>query len=226
MTVDAVVVRSVESDGGVSALAVNFILSDAERPAMAMMIESIRSSEHARRLGGIQGDIGELGVANILQMFGDTGTPGTLSLRLGNREGVIGFEGGMLRFVRLGPVSGMKALVRMLGWTEGSFEFHALLDPVESREAPLPLSVALLEGLRLLDEERGAGEPRFSDDAVLRLRSGAAADDEDLSKIEAAVIDLARAGFPVRRTLAVIPEPDVEVRRAIASLVERRIIAL
>jgi Tfp pilus assembly protein PilZ len=226
MTVDAVVVRTVESDGGVSAVAVDFVLSDAESPAMNMMIESIQASEHARRLGGIKGDIGELGVPNILQMFGDTGKPGTLSLRIGNREGLVGFEGGMLRFVRLGPVSGMKALVRILGWEQGQFEFHARLDPVETREPPLPLSVALLEGLRLLDEERQGGELSLADDAVLKVRGEALSDDDDLSKLEAAVVDLARAGFQVKRTLAVIPEPDVEVRRAIASLVERQIIAV
>ena len=162
----------------------------------------------------------------ILQMFGATGKPGTLSLRVGQREGLIGFEGGMLRFVRLGPVSGLKALVRMLAWDEGSFEFHARLDPVETREPPLPLNVALMEAVRLLDEERAGGAPEIADDAVLRLVGDKSADDQDLCKIEAAVVDLAQAGFQVRRVLAVIPEPDLEVRRVIAALVDRQIVAL
>lgn len=226
MEVDAVVVRQLESDGGIAAVAMDFVLCDAEKPAIGMLIESIQTNEQARRLGGINGDIGELGVPNILQMFAATGKPGTLSLRDGQREGVIGFEANMLCFVRLGPVSGLKALVRLLAWTEGSFEFHARLDPVESRDPPLPLEAALLEALRLLDEERAGGEPQIADDAVLRLVGDTSADDEDLSKLEAAVVDLARAAFQVSRVLAVIPEPDLEVRRVITSLVDRQIIAL
>lgn len=223
VSVDAVVIRQLESDGGVAAVALDFVSSDVERPNLDAIIESIQSSEHARRLGGINGDIAELGVANVLQMFGATGMPGTLSLRDGEREGVIGFEGGMLRFVHLGPVFGMKALVRLMAWTQGSFEFHARLDPVETREPPLPLDAAMLEALRLLDEGRAAGHMQFPEDAVLRV---AADDADELTKIEAAIVDLARAGFRVSRVFAVIPEPDLEVRRALASLVERQIVAV
>jgi Tfp pilus assembly protein PilZ len=225
MSVDAVIIRQLESDGGIAALALDFVLSDAERPAMNMMIDSIQASEHARRLGGIEGSISELGVPNLLQMFGATGQPGTLSLKDGEREGVIGFEGGMLRFVRLGPVSGLKALVRLLSWTGGRFEFHARLDDVESREPPLPLDAALLEATRLLDEEVAGGAPEVADDIVLQLVDPKALDADDLSKVEAAVVDLARAGFDVGRMLAVIPEPDLVVRQAIAALVEREVIA-
>jgi Tfp pilus assembly protein PilZ len=226
MTVDAVVIRQIETDGGVAAVALDFVLGDGEADGLDLLIESIQSSEGARRLGGIAGDIAELGVENSLQMFGATGSPGTLTLRDGEREGVIGFDGGMLRFVRLGPVFGMKALVRLMSWTGGTFQFHARLDPVETREPPLPLQVALLEGLRLLDEERAGGEPGFEDAAVLRLVGTYGGDVDALTKIEAALVDLAQAGFNVGRALAVIPEPDLEVRRALASLVEREIVTV
>jgi len=49
----------------------------------------------------------------------------------------------------------------------------------------------------------------------------AGADQEDLSKVEAAVLDLARAGFTVRRIVDFIPEPDSEIYRALASLRDR-----
>jgi hypothetical protein len=51
------------------------------------------------------------------------------------------------------------------------------------------------------------------------------ADQEDLSKVEAAVLDLARAGFTVRRIVDFIPEPDSEIYRALGSLSDRSAIS-
>lgn len=225
MSVGGVVVREVETDGGVSALAIDFAPSDAQRDEVQNFVEQLQSSEHTRRLGGIAGDIAELGTANLLQMLSATGNPGTLTLCAGEREAVIGCEGGLLRYVRVGPVSGMKALVRLLAWHEGSFEFHARLDPVDSTEPPMPLEAALIEGLRLLDEERANGDAMLPAEARPRLVDAAAADAEELSKTEAAVLDLVRAGFDVGRMVAVIPEPDLEVHRAITALCERGVLA-
>ena len=46
------------------------------------------------------------------------------------------------------------------------------------------------------------------------------------SKVEAAVLDLATAGFTVQRALEVIPEPDPEIFRALQALVEAKLLAL
>ena len=150
-------------------------------------------------------------------MFANTAPAGTLALRRGEQEAVVGFEGGLLRFVRLGRASGLKALARLLGWTEGRFEFHAQLDAVEPLEKPLPLDAALLEAAIEQDESsrrglRGDATPCVTD---------ALADQADLSKVEAAVLDLARAGFSVQRIVDFIPEPDSEVYRALESLHDR-----
>ena len=226
MRVDGIVMRQVESDGGVSAVAIEFVPTEAQRDGMYAFVEGIQHGEHARRLGGITGDIAELGVQNLLQMFGSTGSPGTLTVTCGEREGLIGFEGGLLRYVRLGPVSGLKALVRLLSWDEGTFEFHARLDPVESPEPPMPFEAALLEALHLLDEARGDRQTTFPADAQPEILDADDSAAVDLSKTEAAVLDLVRAGFNVGRMLAVIPEPDPSVHRAIESLCDRGVIAL
>jgi hypothetical protein len=49
---------------------------------------------------------------------------------------------------------------------------------------------------------------------------------EPLCKIEAAVLDLARAGFTVQRLLDVIPEPDPQILRALESLCNEGIVVL
>jgi hypothetical protein len=213
---EGVVVRQVEGEDGVAALGIQFVPSaEAER-----FVEGIQSAEHMRRLGGISGAIAELGVVKLVQMFAGTAPAGTLTLRNGQHEGVIGFEAGLLRFVRLGSASGTKALARLVSWTEGSFEFHAHLDALASPEPPLPLEAALREAAAEQDESSRSDRSCFRGDAIPQV-ADAVADQEDLSKVEAAVLDLARAGFTVRRMVEFIPEPDSEIYRALESLSDR-----
>lgn len=223
MRVEGVVVRHVETDGGLTALAVEFAPEESEREEVQRFVEGIQASEHTRRLGGIAGDIEEIGVEGLLQMFASSAPAGTLTLRRGEREGLIGFKGGDMHFVRLGVASGMKALVRLLCWREGSFEFHARLDAVEPMDAPLPLEAAVFDGMRMLDEAKRIDHERFPADAEPSVAEGS--EEDDLSKVEAAVLDLVRAGFAVRRIIEVIPEPDPEIYRAFESLCDRGVIA-
>jgi hypothetical protein len=47
----------------------------------------------------------------------------------------------------------------------------------------------------------------------------------EIGKIEQAVLDLALVGMPVGRMVDVIPEPELEVYRALDALMERGILA-
>ncbi|MDP7572373.1 MAG: DUF4388 domain-containing protein, partial [Myxococcota bacterium] len=226
MGVGGVVVRQARSEGAVSAVAIEFEPRDGEESALRHFVEAVQTSEHARRIGGITGDLTELGVGNLLQMFASGSQAGTLTLRRGEREGIVGFEGGLLRFVRAGPVAGMKALVRLLSWNEGSFEFHTRLDPVEGMAEPRMLDAALLEALTLMDEDRHAGPHPLDSKARPRLADESCAAEEPLTKTEAAVLDLVRAGSSVERMVAVLPEPDPLIHRALAVLLDRGTIAV
>jgi Tfp pilus assembly protein PilZ len=225
MALDGSVVREIAGEDGVSALAIRFDPTEPERPAVERFVEGIQSVEHARRLGGIVGDVAEVGVAQLLQMLGNTAAAGTVVLRRGPEEAVVGFEKGTLRVVRLGSATGIKALVRLVAWREGSFEFHARLDPLEAPEAPLPLAGAILDATLLYDEyqrpERRVPKPNV----VPRLAPAAAPSaGADLGKLERAVLDLVQAGFPWRRILDVIPEPDPTILGALEALVDEGLV--
>lgn len=220
LEVDGVVVRDIHGDGGVSGLGIAFEPGEDERADLGRFVDGVQSAEHTRRLGGITGGIAEFRLQNLLQMFASTVPAGTLTLQRDQHEGVIGFEGGTLCFVRLGAVSGRKALVRLLTWTEGRFEFHASLDSLEEREAPVPVDAAVFDAMRLLDE--GALIDRSGLHAAAKPRiTGADVEADDLSKLEATVLELVRVDFTVGRMLEVIPEPDPEIYRALVSLSER-----
>jgi hypothetical protein len=223
MQVEARVARQVETAGAVSALGIEFETPAERRTEVERFVENVQTAEHTRRLGGITGAIATLGAQDLLQMFGTSSQVGTLIFHRGEDEASVGFEAGMLRYARLGPATGMKALVRMLAWKEGVFEFHARLDPVPHPEAPLPLEAALLDAVRQIDEGGRIDRRRFPLDARPRVIEAAS---DPGGKTAEAVVDLARAGFSVQRILDVIPVPDPEIYAALAQLLDSGAISL
>jgi len=216
LAVDATVTRQVASKGGVVAIAIEFDVPPERQDEVHAFIAGVQTAEHSRRLGGMHGSLQEIGPQNLLQMLGKTAPRGTLTIKHENEEAVIGFEGPMLCYAKLGAVNGMKALTRVLGWEDGDFEFHARLEPIESEEPPTLLDAALLEATQHFDDLRTLDLSALPLDAKVRFVSmpagpGAA----EASKVESAVLDLAQGEFSVRRIVDLIPEPDVEILRAL-----------
>jgi Tfp pilus assembly protein PilZ len=225
LAVSGKVVRQVEGDeAGVSAVAIQFDPDESESGVVASFVNDVQRTEHARRMGGIAGPIEALGPHAVVQMFASTAPEGTLYLRSGQEEGVIGFKCGLLHFVRLGTLQGMEALVQLLRWSDGSFEFHARLETSDSREPPLPLEAAVLDAVRQIDESTPVDPARFPLHG--QLCEGMPADGYDPTKLEAAVLDLAQVGFTVERVLDVIPESDPEIFCALASLSDAGLIRI
>lgn len=227
MEVEGTVVREVETGGDIAAVGVHFDPPEEQRGEVSRFVEQVQSVEHTRRLGGISGPIEELDPQSLLQMFGNAAPAGTLVLRNGQDEGLIGFENKILRYAQLGSATGMKALARLLSWQGGSFEFFARLEPAEDMGAPLPLDAAVFEAFREIDEGERIDRSRLPAHAKVVVAPDAdlpQLGQEPLSKVEEAVLDLARAGFTVQRIVDVIPETDFQILRALASLADRGIV--
>ncbi len=218
------VMRHVKGEAGdVPALGIHFSPDETCRESTKAFLRRLKDTEHTRRLGGISGDIEELGLANLLQSLSLSSDEGTITLMNGNHEGFVAFAQGCLVSARVGRVTGAKALARLLGWEAGSFEFHARIDSYISRSTPVRMEAAVLEAMRQLDESGRDASARFAPgegfEAATEVLAGLAG---DLSKTECAIIDLVRAGANVRRLLDVIPESDASILRALANLVEQR----
>ena len=227
LAIDGAIVRIATSAGRVSALAVQFEAEEVRRGVVERFLDGLQQVEHARRLGAITGPIAELGPQSIVQMLANTARRGTIYLRHAEEEGLICFEGGVLRVARIGPHSGMKALIHMLRWEEGTFEFHTGVDESGSGDAPLPLAAALFEAAHNIDEARRIDPAAFP----LQARLVACHTTEGqftgvMSKLEEALLDVAQAGFTVQRALEVIPEPDPEIFRALRSLIDAGMLEL
>jgi Tfp pilus assembly protein PilZ len=221
------VARHVTGDGGVvRAIAVQFHLRESDRKSVEKFLRDLRATEHSRYLGGIQGSIAELGLASLVQSFGQAAREGTLDVASGAEEGFLVFEKGSLRAVALGGTRGVKALARMLGWTQGTFEFHARIDPALAKDEAMSLEAALLEATRLMDEGARVDRASFPPDALLDVDAEARAAAGDLEKLDEAVLDLASAGMNVQRILDIVPESDSEIYLAIWTLAERGILGV
>jgi Tfp pilus assembly protein PilZ len=215
--------------GAVTAIGLAFEPPEATRAELDRFVSEVKAAEHSRRLGGISGAISELGIENILQMFGKCSPRGTLMLTNGPEEGEVVFEAGLLRRVQAGGQSGHEALAELLAWREGTFEFQARIEGEGFEEAPLPLEAAILAALREADE-RGharAGDLVVPGGAVLRVvRDEVDAASGDFDKTESAVLDLAGVGMKVDKILAIIPEAESDVRSAIDALLRRGLLIL
>ena len=225
LEVDGRVIRHVETEGTVAAVSVRFEPRAGREAELAALVRAAKTAHERRSASGISGRIEELGMANLIQMLGRSSPSGTLAVTSGTEQGVLAFEGGNLRYARLGAMRSLKALGRMLLWSQGTFEFHAHVDALEAEDEPVRLEAALLDTMRRIDESGAAKAPRFDPATRFGVDRDALAAGGALGKTEEAVLDLAAAGFTVRRILDVIPEDDAQVSAALAALIERGVLA-
>jgi Tfp pilus assembly protein PilZ len=232
--IDGKVVRQVRHKSGrIAAVAVAFDRIQSADPRVCEVIDALRQAGHRSRLGGIGGSIVDLGLANMLQMFGASAPQGTLVVNRDGEEGWIAFANGHLLGAELGALSGHDALVAMIDWGEGRFQFEASADrDLIDNASPLPLEGAVLKAICALDEmNRTDGDDQDDEKGESAIViDGASTFDVDLEqeensrssigKIEEAVLELARTGMPLEKLKSIIPEPDGEVQAALEGLVE------
>jgi len=215
--------RHVETDGTVAAVGVRFEPPQAAAGQLRNFVSDVKRAEAKRAQSGISGRIEELGIANLIQMLGQSSPRGTLTAAHGSEEATIAFENGAMRYALLGSLRGVKALARVLQWSSGTFSFAKHVDALTDEPAPMPLQSALLEAARQVDESVRAApvdpKQRF------RVERAAFSSAGELTKLEEAVLDLAGAGLTVRRMIDVIPDSDAAVHEAIRALLERGLLA-
>lgn len=214
------VARHVDGDGTVAAVGVAFEAGDRQADAIADFVQGVRENAAQRQEAGISGLIEELGMPNLVQMLGGTTAKGTLIATHGAEEGVIAFEGGLLRYARLGALRGTKALSRLLSWPDGRFEFFSNVDALDDEDEPQSLGAAILDAVRQMDERARVDGVAVEMTTTFEVDWDARASEVESSKIEQAVLDLAEAGFTLRRLIDVIPEPDAEILGAVHALVD------
>jgi len=99
----------------------------------------------------IEGDLKDIGLGNIVQLFCQERRKGKLQLRQGEDGGTIFFEGGEIVHATSGELSGPEAIYKMLTWESGWFR---MTDATTVKNTVnLNWNHLLLNGMRRIDEQ-------------------------------------------------------------------------
>ena len=163
--IDGKVVREVKNKRGrIAAVAVAFDKNQAASPQAKEVIEALNQASHRSQLGGISGAISDLGMANLLQMFGASAPRGTVVVERDGAQGFVAFADGTLLTAELGTLKDHEAMVAMLDWGDGHFDFQATVDEaLLASTARRPLAGAILEAVCEIDERDQEAERGLSD---------------------------------------------------------------
>lgn len=131
-----------------------------------MRVDVVPLSQLSARLGpgpeettagrSMSGSIQDIPLADVLQWLATSRKTGTLRVR-GNAIGELFLRQGQVYFARIegsgDKLKAEKALLRMMGWTEGTFELdNNTVDLPEGKELSVGLEHILMEAARVQDE--------------------------------------------------------------------------
>lgn len=150
--------------------------SPEELLSSAALLEKYGYSEAAERLrrkalgtasradfeAALTGNLQAFGLLDIIQLIDLSKQSGTLRITSGEKTGEILFNQGQIADAAVGPdrpETGIDAVFSLIRISEGKYDFIPSEVPPE-RMLDISTTSILLEGLRLLDEERAAREER------------------------------------------------------------------
>ena len=170
------------------------------------------------------GSLQEVKLPDLLQLLSNSSKSGVLTLRSDPAVGKIYLRAGKVYYAAIEGhfmVRPYKALFRMFGWTNGTFEFGPPEDRPVTEEITDTTTSLLLEGMRHLDEMRqleGKLPPRT---ARLGISASPPGHLRDLATEELQVFQLALHHGTVEAVLDHFPGTDVEAYTCLLSLLRR-----
>jgi CheY-like chemotaxis protein len=180
--------------------------------------------------GGVEGELSQLALADLLQLFQVSRRAGTVELdqdlgRGRRRAGRVVLRDGSVVAASVGAIRGEKALYRMLAWDRGTFAFRPGAVDAEI-EIRTPTHALLREGLRQLREwERLAVElPPLGARAGLRIPRSALP--SVIHPLTQEVLLALEHGSRVGDVIDRCAFPDYQVLRTLHTLVERGMVEL
>jgi Tfp pilus assembly protein PilZ len=225
LTVDGKIVHRRRCDGGVTAHGIQLHYPADRIDEVMAFIEFLQSFDRARRLAIVSGEIDDSGLGAVLDMFVNTAPAGTLSVSRGEDEGKIVFSENYILRCTVGMVSGMKALARLVRWTEGRFEFHHDLQLSGEPDDPQPFDAAMMVASIQADELARIGFDASATSDTVRIDPDAKKKHyESLTDLEREVLECAAEGFSVGAISDMVMAPDADIYKALVVLLDLGVI--
>jgi len=169
----------------------------------------------------MSGAIEEIPLPDLLQLLGTSKKSGVLVITSDEDVGKIFLHRGIVTYAEINDddVPPLKAAIRILGWTRGTFDF----DPPEERTLPVTINLSvqelLMEGLRQIDE-LNALRPKLPDlDTRLTVPNPLGAPLRDLSPTELEVFQLAWNHGHLAVLLNKSQATDLDTTKAVIKLI-------
>jgi CheY-like chemotaxis protein len=171
----------------------------------------------------IEGDIRQMSLVDLLQVFNLNRKDGMLTLEQGRTKGVIYLLEGNVINARVGEVNGIKAFFRLLCWGKGKFRF-AQGTPGSDIRIKLPTDHLIMEGLRQKDEMEAMAGSLPPLDGMLRSRVPRENLPQGLRPSTREVINLLEYYEKVGDILDHASHPDLEILHILKVLLDRKIL--
>jgi hypothetical protein len=141
------IIKMVYVDGD----ATNHAISETEARSKMAVAANKRSTPKS-----MAGSIEEIPLPDLLQLLSTSRKSGVLVVRTDTTTGRLFLRKGQIYFASLDPGNAgpRKAIVRMLSWTQGSFELEPPDETPQPEEMDESTEALLMEGMRQLDEYR------------------------------------------------------------------------
>ncbi|HXV36778.1 MAG TPA: DUF4388 domain-containing protein [Myxococcota bacterium] len=186
-----------------------------------------RSSEG---VGGVEGDLSQLPLADLLQLFHVSQKSGVIALRRGAdadgaQTGRVALRAGEVICVELDSATGEKALYRMLAWDRGQFAFAPGV-VTEQPSLGKPTRALLQEGLRQNQEWARCADQLPPLDASVHLKVRRSSLPVVIQPLTQEVLLVLEAYSRVSDVVDHCSFPDYLVLRTLHTLIERGMVEL
>jgi hypothetical protein len=181
------------------------------------------ASEKSKSAGSMSGQIDEVPVPDLLQLFGTSKKNGVLTVTTADHEGRIYLKQGRIYYALIDGDTGLgprKSFFRIIGWKSGAFELGPPDEAEFSVELDESTEALLIEGLRQLDELRKLEKDLPANQQTLSLLAPLQAPLRDLSPEQLDVLQLALNAGTVGATLDRSPLTDRDTAEALVHLLK------
>ena len=179
---------------------------------------------HSDEVRDMEGKLSNISVADILQFLHLNKKQGELIIDSGPVRGVVFLKGGNPYNAAVEGAEGYKALYRLLGWTEGRFEFIPKEVSV-TRKIRMGAEGAIMDGLRQLDEFKKKKPSLPQPETVVEPRVPASKLPKNLPPAAREAFALVGRRAAVAEVVAGSKRTDYEAYQALATLLGKGLIA-
>ena len=190
---------------------------DADAIARRLLALPPKRASVAAERGDFRGDLRQVSVVDLFQLLGMNRRTGLLSFSTPSGVGEVRLIDGEIADAAYRRLEGEKAVVRLLGETEGTFAFGTTA-PTSMRRIQAPMSSLVMEGLRQVDEvKRRRADVCNEHDALMASEEPG----EDAADADLRVLSALATPRTLSELLDDVPLPDLDVLETTQKLMAR-----